>query len=109
MRAGYREPEVKGCRIRQKWTRHRARLVLNAAFAATLSQKRSDFACLPRNGRVHRVIPVVPPPWGRAGRDSGLVVGAIAPHLKTSPPTCRRVRAIARPGRQISFWLKDNG
>src|ERR1019366_1047508 len=49
------------------------------------------------------VIPVVTPPSGRAGRDSGLVVGAVAPSLKTSPPTCRRVRAIARPGRHFSF------
>ena len=41
--------------------------------------------------------------FGRTGRDNEVVVGALAPYLKTSPPTCRRVRAIARPGRHFSF------
>lgn len=45
----------------------------------------------------------------RAGRVSGLVFGAVAPHLKTSPPNVSADRAIARSGRQNLFLLKDSG
>ena len=45
---------------------------------------------LPVVGRV--VLPVVGSAlYARTGRVSGLVVGAVAPHYKTSPPTCRRI------------------
>ena len=60
-------------------------------------------------GRICQVTPVVAPPSGETVALAGLVVGAVAPSFNTSPPTCRRVRAIARPGRHFLFLLKDNG
>ena len=45
--------------------------------------------------RARRLVkPVVPPRFSVNDRDNETVVGAIAPHLKPVPPTCR--------------WLKDN-
>ena len=45
------------------------------------------------------------PRIGAKGRGSEGVVGAIAPHFKTSPPpTCRRFGRLARSGRLCAFW-----
>jgi hypothetical protein len=53
-------------------------------------------------------LPVVLRASVRTGRGSGIVVGAVALILKPVPNVSAG-RAIARTGRQFSFWLKDNG
>jgi hypothetical protein len=47
---------------------------------------------------------VYPPRFSVNGRDNENVVCAIAPSLKTRPPTCRRILADIN-----GFWLKDSG
>lgn len=56
-----------------------------APFGAALSPKRSDLVRLDDTSRSLRVTPVVAPPSGRAGRDSEVVVGAIALISKPVP------------------------
>jgi hypothetical protein len=40
----------------------------------------------------------------RVNRDSEVVVGAIAPHSKTSPPNVSGFGRVARSGRLCDFW-----